>query len=1519
MLFRSGVPNASSTAYDFGDQMDPGSHGSMQIHNAGLSQTLFAMNNWGADGQLIAVGIGTRTTSHPDWTFANNAGTDYKRRTLYALVRPGPTIIPLPPEVEANVPAAAGYQLAYTIDLPVTGSFNTNSPAYYTVNNVASRSIANTFTRVGYYLELQAGSSPTQWIWTAMDAFTTDARKLGVPTNNCYFQQSVANLQVRSNVDGIETGDGIATGNLEFWPSSYSATNTFNIPGASHSSYDWGDSAGSGSSIGYGSMQVHNYGATQTLFAVNNFNNNSTLCIGIGNRPGQANTDWTSAVNAGSYNHRRLHVFVLPGGESDVTAPTLIRANASRSLDQVALLFSETVADTASTASLYTLNNGAAVTAASLQADKRTVILTTSALTAGQTYIVSVTGVRDRSSAGNLIAAGSTASFTAPSGETVVPNVLTNVAETAGYKLVHQLAIGDTVSWASGCNYAVDESRFAQTQAFDRVAYCLEVVTNGQYKWAYVSMDAFTTDLTKIGVPTADRGALWQQYVSNLNVFASENVANTAVTTGVFAAGNIEFWPSNYGASNDKSIPGASGSAFDFGDGGGPSATSAGHGSMQVHNYALGHTIFALNSFGTNGRTPCIGIGNNTFFTNGANQDPDWTFYYNARQYTTKNLYVLVRFGAPPASSGTPPAIWSQPRSQTVYLHGSARMSVYAPGATAYQWRKNGALIPGATRSWLEFDPSEASDDGVYDVIVTGASGYTTSAAATLEVIPYTQPQAPNTLRIMPLGDSITYGSGTAGGYRLPLYIALTNAGYKVDYVGTRTDNSAAGLGAEINHEGLSGWTIDGINNNIIDFLYPTDDPDVVLLHIGTNDSGATDFSNRIDRLDALVSRIATNRPNANIVVTTLLKRSDLTRYAAITNYFNPYVEGKVLAQRALGRKVHFLDMHAYLELTDLYDGLHPNAGGYQKMANAWFPVITNIVSVYGDASAPALARAVNLPTLDGVQAIFSKAMDPETATNLANYAMSGGVTITGATLSGDQRTVTLATSALTRDATYTLTVNAVKDYSWPVQQTIEADSADDFRATVRGYLANVPESAGYRLAYALDIPNAPDYDGTTVAYSTNNTDKINQPLSRIAYYLELQPLDGDLTYAWVSMDAFTADVTKIGVPAKYTGAAYQQTVGNMNIVCNDPGVTTGTGIATGNIEFWPFDYGGNNTASIPGASTTLCDFGDERRTTGNYACMQVHNYGAAQTVFSFNHWNAGGQADLGIGNQPAGQPDWTFSYNGNAYPVRSLYVLVTTGSDTTPPTLVSAQAGSAGTLVTVTFSEPLLSESVDGNRFSLDYGVSVVSARLLADRRTAVLGTTPQPTGQTLTLTVTGVRDAGGINPIAPGSTITVAPAALPPEVTANAGALADGYELVYALDIPTKGTFNGTPDFYRYDQSGATGAFDRIAYYMELVKADATTQYVWTAMDAFTAYRKQTGVPTVSSKAVFQQYVQNLDVKSNVSGVTAGTSMSNGNIEFWPGSYSAANALGIVNASASYYDWGDTQIGRASCRERV
>jgi sialate O-acetylesterase len=56
---------------------------------------------------------------------------------------------------------------------------------------------------------------------------------------------------------------------------------------------------------------------------------------------------------------------------------------------------------------------------------------------------------------------------------------------------------------------------------------------------------------------------------------------------------------------------------------------------------------------------------------------------------------------------------------------------------------------------------------------------------------------------------------------------------------------------------------------------------------------------------------------------------------------------------------------------------------------------------------------------------------------------------------------------------------------------------------------------------------------------------------------------------------------------------------------------------------------------------------------------MQVHNHDAKQTLFALNHWREGQTADIGIGNQPTGNPDWTFAGNAGKWASKRLRVLV--------------------------------------------------------------------------------------------------------------------------------------------------------------------------------------------------------------------------------------------------------------------
>lgn len=84
----------------------------------------------------------------------------------------------------------------------------------------------------------------------------------------------------------------------------------------------------------------------------------------------------------------------------------------------------------------------------------------------------------------------------------------------------------------------------------------------------------------------------------------------------------------------------------------------------------------------------------------------------------------------------TPPAITTQPASQTVNAGGTAAFSVVITGSPlpAYQWRKNAVDIPGATGATLTLTNVGAGDDASYTVVVTNDAGTVTSAPAVLTV-----------------------------------------------------------------------------------------------------------------------------------------------------------------------------------------------------------------------------------------------------------------------------------------------------------------------------------------------------------------------------------------------------------------------------------------------------------------------------------------------------------------------------------------------------------------------------------------------------------------------------------------------------------------------------------------------------------------------------------------------------------------------------------------------------------------
>lgn len=82
------------------------------------------------------------------------------------------------------------------------------------------------------------------------------------------------------------------------------------------------------------------------------------------------------------------------------------------------------------------------------------------------------------------------------------------------------------------------------------------------------------------------------------------------------------------------------------------------------------------------------------------------------------------------------PVITVQPAPAAACAGGRAVLRVRAPGpgTKAFQWRKNGVNITGATGNALVFEAVIPMDAGRYDCVVSNACGSTTSAAAALVV-----------------------------------------------------------------------------------------------------------------------------------------------------------------------------------------------------------------------------------------------------------------------------------------------------------------------------------------------------------------------------------------------------------------------------------------------------------------------------------------------------------------------------------------------------------------------------------------------------------------------------------------------------------------------------------------------------------------------------------------------------------------------------------------------------------------
>jgi lysophospholipase L1-like esterase len=233
-------------------------------------------------------------------------------------------------------------------------------------------------------------------------------------------------------------------------------------------------------------------------------------------------------------------------------------------------------------------------------------------------------------------------------------------------------------------------------------------------------------------------------------------------------------------------------------------------------------------------------------------------------------------------------------------------------------------------------------------LLAVGAVGVSAQAPAVSATAVLPPMDTSQHFRIMPLGDSITYGEGstTGDGYRWNLARYMT----ETEHISTAWWVGSVSSGQEPNpaNEGHPGWTIAQLSEQITGWMAASG-PDLVLLHAGVNDArtGASD-SVMTDRMRVLLGRILAASPTVRVIVADVIPpwSSETSNAASFAvQLFNARLPALV---SEFGPRVTLARMSVAVSNAQLGDGLHPNDTGYRYMAWVWWRCMAPLLSSVG-------------------------------------------------------------------------------------------------------------------------------------------------------------------------------------------------------------------------------------------------------------------------------------------------------------------------------------------------------------------------------------------------------------------------------------------------------------------------------------------------------------------------------------------------------------------------------------------
>ncbi len=262
----------------------------------------------------------------------------------------------------------------------------------------------------------------------------------------------------------------------------------------------------------------------------------------------------------------------------------------------------------------------------------------------------------------------------------------------------------------------------------------------------------------------------------------------------------------------------------------------------------------------------------------------------------------------------------------------------WPPGFVSLTWSSSNAAHVSFDTPHQPSATAVFSAVGQYIVYLYATDGDRSSTDSI--VVNVTPPgQSSRFLRIMALGDSITQGFvDGSDSYRAALWHSLTSARCTFDmagslwgpYTGAATDQTF-----DQNHEGHTGWRADQIAFAADGWMYKHD-PQIVLLHIGTNDlyQGQSPQST-MDDIATVVGVLRHRNPSLTVLVSAIIPFSQDSRNAVAA--LNQQIRQMVASDTDSASRLVLVDQYSGFDPRSLTsDGVHPTAAGDLFMAQRW-------------------------------------------------------------------------------------------------------------------------------------------------------------------------------------------------------------------------------------------------------------------------------------------------------------------------------------------------------------------------------------------------------------------------------------------------------------------------------------------------------------------------------------------------------------------------------------------------------